>query len=228
MGTITTPIRIIVADDHELIRDGFHTMLKKEEDIELVGEATDGIELIELVEKLKPDVIITDIKMPRMDGIQAVREIVKRFPDTGIIALTLYDEDNLIVDMLEAGARGYLAKTSSKEDLLEAIYSVHKKHSYYCNHTNARVLSLIAKNIYNPNKKPKPPEFNDRELEIIRLICAEKTSKEIATIMGLSKRTVEGYRDKIQAKMEVKNLAGIVVYAVRKGLFDPHQLKRDS
>src|SRR5215210_2755661 len=98
MTTSAASIRIIVADDHELIRDGFHTMLRKQDDIELVGEASDGIELVELVEKFKPDVVITDIKMPRMDGIQAVREIVKKFPDTGIIALTLYDEDNLIID----------------------------------------------------------------------------------------------------------------------------------
>src|ERR1700738_621813 len=101
-------IRVLVADDHELLREGFHNMLKKQQSIKLVGEAANGKELVELAEELRPDIIITDIKMPVMDGLEATKNILKKFPEIGIIALTLYDEDHFIVDMLDAGAKGYL------------------------------------------------------------------------------------------------------------------------
>ena len=211
-------IRIVVADDHEMLREGFHNMLKKQTDIELVGEAADGKELVEIVEQQKPDVVITDIKMPKMDGIEATRAILKQFPDIGIIALTLYDEDTLIIDMLEAGARGYLTKTASKPEVLEAIHTVYKQNTFYCKHTSARLVQLIAKSKFNPHKKLPPPRFSDRELEIIRLICKEYTSKEIAQATGLHVRTIEGYRVRIQEKMNVKNMVGIAVYAIRKGM----------
>ena len=214
----STQIRIVIADDHEMLREGFHNMLKKQTDIRLVGEAADGKELIDVVEKQKPDVVITDIKMPGMDGIQATRAILKKFPDIGIIALTLYDEDNLIIDMLEAGAKGYLTKTASKPEVLEAIHAVYKQNTFYCKHTSARLIQLIAKSRFNPNKKTTQPQFNEREVEIIRLICKEYTSKEIAQATGLSVRTVEGYREKIQEKMKVKNMVGIAIYAIRKGI----------
>lgn len=219
--TVPTPIRVIIADDHQMLREGFHNMLKKETDVALVAEAADGRELVEIVETLKPDVVITDIKMPLMDGIQATRAILKKLPDTGIIAFTLYDEDNLIIDMLEAGARGYLTKTATKPEVLEAIHAVYNQNTFYCRRTAARLVELIARSKVHPGKKEHHPQFSERELAIIRLICEEYTSKEIADKLGLSQRTVEGYRVKIQEKMNVKNMVGIAIYAIRKGLSNP-------
>ena len=115
------PIRIILADDHEIFRDGFKAMLKKQPSVELIGEASDGEELVEVTRQLNPDVVVTDIKMPRMDGLQATRILSKEFPQIGIIALSMIDEENLIIDMMEAGAKGYLLKNAHKNEIIEAI-----------------------------------------------------------------------------------------------------------
>lgn len=213
------PIRLLIADDHEMLREGFHTMLRKHKEIEIAGEASNGIELLELAEKLKPDVIITDIKMPKMDGIEATRILSDKYPQIGIIAFTMYEEESLIVDMLEAGAQGYLLKSASKTEILEAINAILDQKSYYCRETTSKLAQLIAKSKFNPHKKFPQQVFNKREKDIIRLICEELSNKEIATQLNLSIRTVEGYREKIQEKMQVKNTAGIVVYAIRKGIY---------
>ena len=213
------PIRIVLADDHEIFRDGFQTMLKKQSNVELIGEAENGKELIELVEKLNPDVIITDIKMPKMDGVEATKILSDRFPEIGVIALSMFDEDDLVVDMLEAGARGYLIKNAAKHEILEAIRTVYEKGTYYCQHTSHKLAQMIAKSKFNPYKKAKKIEFTNREIDIIRLICAEYSNKEMGAQLNLSVRTVEGYRDKILEKMEVKNTAGIVVYAIKNGIY---------
>jgi len=215
----TSQIRLLIADDHELLREGFHTMLRKHKEIELVGEATNGEELIELAQKHKPDVIITDIRMPKMDGIEATRILTEKFPLVGIIAFTMYDEENLIIDMLEAGAQGYLTKNASKAEMLEAINSVMNQKTYYCRETTARLAHLIARSKFNPHKKKPQQIFTKKEKDIIRLICMERSNKEIASELNLSIRTVEGYREKVQEKMQVRNTAGIVVYAIRKGIF---------
>ena len=180
-------------------------MLKKQSNVELIGEAENGKELIELVERCNPDVIITDIKMPKMDGVEATKILSGRFPDIGVIALSMFDEDDLVVDMLEAGAKGYLIKNAAKHEILEAISTVFEKGTYYCQHTSHKLAQMIAKSKFNPYKKAKKIEFTKREIDIIRLICAEYSNKEMGTQLNLSVRTIEGYRDKILEKMEVKN-----------------------
>src|SRR5215207_1311812 len=122
------PIRIVLADDHEIFRDGFKVMIKKQPSVQLVGEAANGEELIALTSQLRPDVIITDIKMPVMDGIEATKRLTADFPEIGIIALSMFDEENLIVEMLEAGAKGYLLKNAHKDEILEAIKTVDRNH----------------------------------------------------------------------------------------------------
>ncbi|MET0242168.1 MAG: response regulator transcription factor, partial [Flavitalea sp.] len=191
-------IRIVMADDHEIFRDGFRLMISRQDDIQLVGEAGDGKELVELVATLRPDVVVTDIKMPRMDGIEAAKTILQNHPDIGVIGLSMFDEEDLIIDMLEAGAKGYLLKNADKHEVAEAIRTVYQEEPYYCKHTSARLAQMIAKSKFNPYKKNKKIEFSEREIEIIRLICQELTNKEIADQLFLSIRTVEGYRLKIQ------------------------------
>jgi len=218
-GISIRPIRLVIADDHELLREGFHTMLTKTSHIELAGEASNGKELIELCRSLKPDVVITDIKMPVMDGVAATRILLAEMPALGIIAFSMFDEENLIVDMLEAGAQGYLLKSSSRMEILDAIRTVREGKTYYCSDTTARMASMIARSRHSPVAGSNRPDFTEKEIEVIQMICREMASKEIAASMNLSLRTVEGIRQRIQEKMGVRNAAGIVVYAIREGLF---------
>ncbi len=216
--TTTPDIRLLMADDHELFRDGFKVMLSKYPDIILVGEAENGRELVELTKELKPDVVITDIKMPLMDGIDATRKIIELFPDMPIICLSMFDEDDLIIDMLEAGAKGYLIKNAGKEQIIEAIKTVYNNDPYYCKTTSHKLTQMIAASRFNPYKKTAKPEFSKRELEIIDLICKEFSNKEIGDKLFLSVRTVEGHRLKILEKMGVKNTVGLVVYSIKNNL----------
>jgi DNA-binding NarL/FixJ family response regulator len=214
-------IKLVIADDHEIFRDGFKLMLSKFPEIVLVGEAANGRELLELIEKENPDVILTDIKMPVMDGIEATKKIVELYPDKGIIGLSMYDDDELIIEMLEAGAKGYLIKNAGKEQIIEAIKTVYNDEPYYCRTTSNKLTQMIAKSRFNPYKKTTKAEFSEREKEIIGCICDEMTNKEIGDKLFISVRTVEGHRLKILEKMNVKNTVGLVVYAIKNGIVKP-------
>jgi len=207
-----------MADDHEIFRDGFKLMLTKYPEIKLVGEAASGKELLTITDQLKPDVIITDIKMPLMDGIEATKKILEKYPNMGIIALSMFDDDELIIEMLEAGAKGYLIKNAGKEQITEAIHTVYNDEPYYCKNTSYKLTHMIAQSRFNPYKKSPKVEFSEREKEIIALICQELTNKEIGDKLFLSVRTVEGHRLKILEKMNVKNTVGLVVYAIKNGI----------
>ena len=220
MATQNT-IKLMIADDHEIFRDGFRLMLTKFPEIILVGEAANGKELVEGAKLLHPDVIITDIKMPVMDGIEATKKIIELFPDMGIIGLSMYDDDDLIVEMLEAGAKGYLIKNAGKEQITEAIRTVYDNDPYYCKTTSHKLTNMIARSRFNPYKKTAKVEFSEREKEIIELVCKELTNKEIGDKLFLSVRTVEGHRLKILEKMNVKNSVGLVVYALKNGIVKP-------
>jgi DNA-binding NarL/FixJ family response regulator len=221
MTKIYLPIRIILADDHEIFRDGFNIMISKQNEIELIGEAGNGRELLQITKALQPDIIITDIKMPLMDGIEATKILSAEFPGIGVIALSMFDEDNLVVDMLEAGAKGYLIKNAPKHEILEAVRTVYNQGTYYCHHTSNRLAQMIAKSKFNPYKKKNKIHFTERETDIIKLICAELSSKEMANQLNVSARTIEGHRDNILKKIDAKNLAGIVVYAIKNGIYKP-------
>ncbi|HEX4850067.1 MAG TPA: response regulator transcription factor [Puia sp.] len=211
-------INLVIADDHEIFRDGLALMLSKQEGLTLLGQAGDGRELIELVESLNPDLVITDIKMPYLDGIKATRLLLEKRPELRIIALSMFEEENLIVEMLEAGAKGYLLKNADKKEILEAIETVYEDKIFYCRHTSSKLASMIVKSRFDPHKKRHELVFTDREKEIIKLICKQLTAQEIGEQLFLSKRTVEGYRTKIMEKMDVKNAAGVVIFALRNNL----------
>ncbi len=211
-------ITVVIADDHEIYRDGLALMLSKYPNITLAGQAENGRELLKLVEEFKPDIVMTDIKMPIMDGIEATKKIVRDNPDQKVIALSMFDEENLIVEMLESGAKGYLLKNADKQQILEAIEQVYEDHIFYCRTTTARLAAMIVKSNFNPYKRKPVVLFSDRETEIIRLICQQCTAQEIGEKLFISKRTVEGHRIKILEKMNVKNAAGVVVYALKHGI----------
>jgi len=214
-----SPIRIILADDHEIFRDGFAGLLKRQDEIQLVGEAGDGKELITIAEKLKPDVILTDIKMPNMDGIEATKILTQRFPQVYVIALSMFNDDHLVIDMMEAGAKGYLLKNAHKTEIIEAIKAVNNREMYYCKQTSNKLIQMLAKSKAISYNEPVRPQFTHKELEIIKLICEQASNKEISDQLCLSIRTIEGYRNKIQEKMMARNTVGIVVYAIKNGIY---------
>lgn len=211
------PIRMVIADDHELYREGLRSLLQKSKELQIVAEAGNGKELIAICEKTNPEIVLTDIMMPVMDGIEATGFITSNMPSVKVIALSMFNQDNLILDMLNAGALGYLIKNAAKNEILEAIESVNKNIPYYCRSTSMRLARLIGGNslISRPAEKIL---FSERELAIIRLICEEKTSKEIGNILFVSPRTVDEYRERIREKMGVKGTTGIVIYAIQNNL----------
>jgi DNA-binding NarL/FixJ family response regulator len=153
-----------------------------------------------------------------MDGIEATRLLLKKNPDLKIIALSMFNEENLIVEMLEAGAKGYLLKNADKKEILEAIVTVYEDNIFYCRHTSAKLASMIVKSKFDAHKRNQNILFTEREKEIIKLICQQHTAQQIGDHLFLSKRTVEGYRTKILEKMNAKNSAGVVVFALKNNL----------
>jgi two-component system response regulator NreC len=219
IASVKADVRVIIADDHVIFRDGLKQALASEENILLIGEAADGKELLRLVMENKPDVILTDIRMPVMDGISASKKILEISPDISIVGLSMFDDEGHIIDMLEAGARGYLLKNADKAEIIDAVNTVFQGEFYYCKHTSYTLAKMISTSKFNPHKRKEKIEFSERELEIIQLICEQLTNKEIAEKLYLSTRTVEGHRLKIQEKMQAKNTAGIVIMALKLGIY---------
>jgi DNA-binding NarL/FixJ family response regulator len=211
------PIKVIIADDQRVFRIGLSALINDMPGIQLLDEASNGVELIEKALSQKPDVIITDIKMPVLDGVNATRELVKQIPETKVIALSAYAQEDLILQMLESGAIGYLVKTAEADEIKEAIEMVNHHKPYFCKEITQKLTEIVAKNYKLPEKSAAT--FTERELEIIRLICKEFTSKEIASHLHLSKRTVEGHRTRILEKIGAKSIAGIITYALNEGIY---------
>lgn len=214
------PIKIIIADDHEIFRSGFKLLLKNQKEIYLAGEAENGKQLLQLVEELLPHVVIIDIQMPEMDGIEACRRIRESFPDVLVIALTTFNDDHYIVDMLQAGATGYLLKNTTRKELHKAIIAVFEGRMYYSEETFKKLSRLKAEHKISPGRITPPVKFSEREQKIIQLICKQLTNKEIASQLSISVRTVESHRERVQEKINAKNTAGIVIYALQHNLLE--------
>lgn len=215
-----TRIRIVLADDDDLFRDGFRALIAEEKTIELVAEAADGYSLINKVMLHEPDVVLTDVRMPGLGGIAATEQLVEKFPGVSIIALSMFNDDHLLIDMLAAGASGYLLKGAGKKMIIDAIHSVHRSVPFYCHQTGMNLSRLIATNVYDPLKKERKTLLTDRESDVLKLLCMEKTNAQIAKDLGISLRTVEGVRLKLLAKTKTKNLIGLYKFAIGYGLVE--------
>lgn len=213
-----SPIKIVLADDHQIFREGFKTIFKSEKDLSFVGEAANGNQLCEMVQQHHPDIVITDVAMPGIDGIEASRLIKKKYPSVGIVALSMYADDFYIKEMIEAGASAYLCKNAEKKEMLQCIHTVSAGEYYYTSATLSYFKEMIRMGKSKPSSHSK--HISAREKQIIQLICKEYSTKEIAAQLHLSIRTVEEHRVRIQKKMGVKNLAGMIIYAIKKKLFD--------
>lgn len=211
-------IQLVIADDHEIFRQGFLSMIKKEKHLNVIGQAKDGEELVQLVVENRPDIAFVDISMPIMGGIEATRLITEQSPLTHVIALSMFNDEHHIIDMLEAGSSGYLLKNTTREEVLKSIDSVMKGDSYFCNDTSAKLVRLITEGKKHLNRNKKEIILTEREIEIIKLMCEQLTIKEIADKLGLSPRTVETHREALQEKTDSKNSIGIVIYAIQNGI----------
>lgn len=212
-------IRVIIADDHAIFRNGFKLLLRHQKNIVLCGEAESGNELLQLVKEHDPDLVFIDIQMPGMSGIEACRQIKEMNPDIKVIGLTSFNEDHYIIDMLQAGASGYLLKNTTKREVQEAMTSIFEGRMYYSAETLKKVTKLKAENKLHIGRKRALVKLSERELKIMELICKQLTNKEIAAELGLSVRTVESHRERIQEKVGALNTAGIVIYAMKNNLF---------
>jgi DNA-binding NarL/FixJ family response regulator len=194
-------------------------MIDRYDELEVVGEAENGKELVQLVASLQPDLAFVDIKMPLMDGIDATREIASLSTGTRVIALSMFSDDVYVIDMLQAGASGYVLKNAHYDELVKASRIVMSGGYYFCNDASEKIQSFLKIHALNSLTKVQDPVLTDREIQIIQLICEQLTTKEIAANLGLSQRTVDTYRDVIQKKTNSKNMAGVVLYAVKYGLY---------
>ncbi|SFS79088.1 two component transcriptional regulator, LuxR family [Mucilaginibacter polytrichastri] len=211
-------IKIAIADDYAIFRDGLKVGLKPDKNLQVLLEASNGIELLELLENETVDVILMDLKMPLMDGIEATQIIKKKNGTTKIIAVTMYDDDKFIIHLMEMGANGYLLKNAEPDEIRKAIYSVHETGYYFNDIINKALLKkLVLKGNIKPSFKQQI-DFSERELEVLKLICDEKTAQEIGQQIFLSSRSVEGIRQRLIDKVGVRNTAGLVMFAVKNGI----------
>lgn len=211
-------IKVIIADDHNCFREGLRMLLQTDEEIEVVAEACSGKELIQLSAQYCPDVVITDLIMPGIAGIQAIKEIAAN-KLIGIIAITTFDSEYLITEALEAGALGFIVKNAQDGEIIDAVKTVNKYLAYHCQATSSRLATMISKSKYHPATRPAHQLFSEKEKEVIRLVCEEKSSAEIGKILFMSKRTVDGMRARILNKMNVKSGVGFAMYAIKNALF---------
>jgi DNA-binding NarL/FixJ family response regulator len=189
--------------------------------------ATNGEELINMVHSKKPDVVITDIDLPIMNGIASTRIITKNYPNTGVIAFSMFEEQSAVMEILHAGARGYLLKHASKFEICQAIKTVYDKGNYFSNSTSSKLIKLISQSEFNPYNPGKKPNFTDKELAIIKLICKEYSNKEIASELNLSTRSVESSRERIQIKIGAKNMVGIALFAYKYNLISTTEIHQE-
>jgi len=211
-------ITIIIAEDHPLFRDGLKTMLNLDNRFEIIAEAENGDNLLKLLEFVKPDLILMDINMPILNGIDATSFIATHFNDIKVIALTMNDERSSIMEMMDAGANGYILKSADREEIIKAINTVMNGDDYYCKRVESSIINLIETK-RSTNHYKKLISFNDKEIKIINFLCEELNSDEIAKEMYLSKKTIDGIRIKIKNELDVRNSIGIVKYAIKNGLY---------
>jgi DNA-binding NarL/FixJ family response regulator len=216
MGTF----RILVADDHEVVRKGLIALLQSQPDWQVCGEAADGREAVEKAQQLKPDVVILDIGMPSLNGLEATRQILKTNPQEKVLILTLHDSDQVVREVLNAGARGFLLKSDAARDLVAAVEALRRDKTYF----TSKVATMVLEG-YLKGGTPGQPiaatgrnRLTPREREIVQLLAEGKSTKEVAVALGLSVKTAETHRSNIMRKLQLHSVSDLVLYAVRNNI----------
>jgi DNA-binding NarL/FixJ family response regulator len=207
------PIRVLVVDDHAIVREGICSLLARRKDIEVVGEAADGKRAIDAVVQFDPDVVLMDIQMPGLNGLEATREIHKRFPSTRILVLTQHESKEYVVPLLRAGAVGYITKTARATELIGAIRAVYEQGAYL----PPRITQTLVDALVETPGATEQPVLTERELEVLRLVVEGLSSREIAERLNISVKTVDTHRANIMDKVGAHNTAELTKYAIRKG-----------
>lgn len=210
-------IRVVLADDHKIVRDGLRSMLEKQRDMEIVGEAEDGLSTVKLVEELRPHIVVMDVNMPDLNGIEATRHIASQVPTTKVIGLSMYAEGRFVSEMLAAGASGYLPKKSAADELVVAIHAANNGKTYLSPEVAGHVVDAHVRQVQGP-KRGAFSDLTDREREILQLLAEGKSVKEIAAMLSVSVNTVHTHRQHIMDKLDMHSVAELTKYAVREGL----------
>ena len=212
-------IRVLIADDHGIVRAGIRLLLAEQADMVVVGEAGSGWEAIVQATRLEPDIVLMDIAMGDLSGLEATQEIKERVPNVGVVALTMLDREEICFAMLRAGAMGYVLKKSEPEELLAAIRAVNRGEAYLCPSVTKAVLTdFLTHGTEQANSRYD--SLTLREKEVLHMIADGKTSREIAEVLHLSIKTIEKHRASVMRKLELHNLTEVIKYAIRKGLID--------
>jgi len=206
--------RILLADDHQMVREGIRSLLEKESDFEIVGEAEEGRKAVRLARKLHPDVVIMDITMPNLNGVDATRQIVGEYPDIKIIALSMHFSRIFVLNMLKAGALGYILKGDSSDELIDGVRTVSEGGAYFSPKASKTVTEVLA----NPLPNSPLDILTPREREVFQLICEGKNTKQIALELHVSNKTIEAGRRKIMEKMDANSIPELVIIAIENGV----------
>jgi two-component system response regulator NreC len=209
-------IRILLADDHGVVRKGLRFLLEQQPDVEIVAEAADGREAVRIAEETSPDVVIMDIAMPLLNGIDATAQIVKRKPEVGVVILSMHSDEDYLLSALNAGAKGYLLKDSAEVDLVRAIHAVHRGTPFFSPEIAKTMLEDYMRFLQQRNLQDSYDLLTDREKEVLQLLAEGKSNKEVAGILDVSVYTIDTHRTHLMQKLNLHNTAEIVLYAVRK------------
>jgi len=211
-------IRILLADDHTVVRDGIRVLLERQVGFEIAGEASDGIEAVRLAEESNPDVVLMDIAMPLLNGIEATRRIVAKCPQTAVIVLSMHYDESYIIRSLKAGARGYLVKDSARTDLINGIRAVHEGRSFLSPKVSRILQDDHLRQLESKGLDDSYDLLTDREREILQLVAEGRTNKEIANLLNISPYTIDTHRTHIFQKLNLHSAPELILYAVRKGI----------
>lgn len=218
METKMSPIKVLLAEDHTIVRKGIRALLDAVTDIEVVGEAEDGREAVEKVGQLLPDVVLMDNTMPTLNGLEATRQIKKQFPEIMVLILTMHTDEEYIFQFLQAGASGYLIKKTAPKELVSAIKAVHRGDSFLSPSISKKVIDEYLRHVEASNKPDSYAQLTDREREVLQLIVEGLSNKEIAEQLHLSVKTVGNHRINLMEKLDIHNVSDLTKYAIRKGL----------
>jgi DNA-binding NarL/FixJ family response regulator len=213
-------ITVLLADDHTVVRQGLRALLETEEDITVVGEAENGRQAVQMAKRLQPDVVVVDIAMPQLNGLEATRQISKENPKSHVLILSSYSDDEYVQQLTDAGASGYLVKQTAANDLVAAIREAKKGNAFFSPAVSKRLLDHYRSSVNRPPGEKKPPKLTPREMEVLQLIAEGYANKQIAGELFISIKTVEKHRQQLMHKLDIHDVAGLTRYAIAKGIIE--------